>query len=335
MPAGKESGMSTRQDKGAHGTLREEDNVNAGADPRIDHYATRPDGTVYAVYRPKMIVPDESDPKIYREFWAAAAEALKDYRLTWDKSVDHSAALETLRALAEKHGNGEAEWTEYLYLESAKQLGMAHDRGLEPYVQQLELKNKLLGLEPDEAPDLMHYRLQDIYNGDDTDAVKYLLEPVVRFLDWMKKAALSERDGFIAAYHRIADELRLERRFPIAKSEMLNYENYPSIDDRANLLYAAFLDALSRLPDDSKVFTEYFSESFVPSSPDEASAPPGEHTAALEASVRASIGQYGAEEGLRRLILSTPEWVERVMRSRGFRRGAPPPPASEIRIRRA
>ncbi|MDE0019972.1 MAG: hypothetical protein OXT69_01130 [Candidatus Poribacteria bacterium] len=179
--------MSTRQDKGSHGTLREEDSVNAGADPRIDHYATRPDGTVYAVYRPKMIVPDESDPKIYREFWAAAAEALKGYQLTWDKSVDHSAALETLRALAEEHGSGEAEWTEYLYLESSNELAMAHDRGLEPYVKQLELKNKLLGLEPDEAPDLMHYRLQDIYNGDDTDAVKYLLEPVVRFLDWMKR----------------------------------------------------------------------------------------------------------------------------------------------------
>ena len=325
--------MSTRQDQDAHGALLEEDGVNADADPRIDHYETSPDGTVYAVYRPKMIVPDESDPEIYREFWAEAAEALKDYQLTWDKSVDHSAALETLRALAEKHGNGDAEWTEYLYLESSNALGMAHDRGHEPYVKQMELKNKLLGLTPDEASHLMDCRLGDIYNVDDTDAVHYLLEPVIRFLDWMKKAAPSERGGFIATYHQIADELRLERRFPIATHELLNNENYPSIDDRANLLYAAFFDALSRLPDDSKVFTEYFSESFVPSAT-EASAPPGELTAAFEASVRASIGQYGSEEGLRRLVKSNPEWVERVMRSRGFRQGAPPPSSPEIRIRR-
>ena len=277
-----------------HETPAEEGGEEAEVDPRIDHYYTAPDGWRYAVLRPEMLVPNESDPEIYREFWADAAQELKDYELTWDKSRDHSSALETLRALAEKHGNGDADWTEFLYLEASEHLGMAQDRGLEPYVTQLELKNKLLGLDSEESSQLTHYHLQEKYNGEDGDAVSELLKPVKEFYDWMEKTIPSEKEGLFETYYGIAKKLRVELQHPFAIDERLTHENYPTVEERVNLLYTAFFEALSQLPDDSRVFTEYFGESFVPPAPDAAAPPP---TQAVKTPTPAESPQPTPREG--------------------------------------
>ena len=347
-----------------HETPAEEDGAEDEEDPRIDHYYTAPDGRRYGVFRPEMLVPDENDPTIYRAFWADAAQELKDYQLTWDKSRDHSAALETLRALAEKHGNGDADWTEYLYLEASETLGMAQDRGLEPYVTQLELKSKLLGLDSEESSQLTQYHLQEKYNGEDRDAISDLLEPIKEFQDWMEMTIPSEKESFFETYYGIAENLRVERQFPFAINERLTHENYPTVEDRVNLSYTAFFEALSQLPEESRVFTEYFDESFVPPAPGAAAPPPmqaaeapqpaprkeaaptasddpasspspppdasppsasPEEVAAFEAAVRDSIRRYGPKEALQRLIKSNPEWVERIMRSYERRQGGTPP----------
>ncbi len=354
-----------------HDTPAEEGGAEDEIDPRIDHYWTAPDGHRYAVLRPEPLVPDESDPEIYRAFWADAAEELKDYELTWDKSRDHSSALETLRALAEKHGNGDADWTEFLYLESSEHLGMAHDRGLDPYVTQLELKSKLVGLDSRESAQLTHYHLQEKYNGEDAEAAYNMRKPISDLFNWMEKTIPSEKESFVETYRSAWEELRVERKFPYAISESLTHENYPTVEERVNVAYTAFFEALSQLPSDSRVFTEYFNESFVPPAPDAAApstpktaeapapaeapphptrheketpdkqtlpsspdAPPPsvspEEVAAFEAAVRDSIRRHGHQEGLRRLIASNPEWVERIMRLQEARRqGETPPPPSE------
>ena len=180
---------------------------------------------------------------------------LKEFRDRLNENDSREVSLAMAQALAEKYGNGDPDLTKFLYLEGEWVVRMSHGgpgRTSKEKIDVLELKAKTLGLSEYDAADLVNHRLALKYN-DDRAEVGRRSSPVREVVVWMEKNAPSEYEVYIERYMDALDDIiRKGMQYP------LTFENYPTIEKRTNEVYTAFFEALSQLPDDSKVFTEYF-----------------------------------------------------------------------------
>ena len=161
----------------------------------------------------------------------------------------------------------------------------------------------------------------------DTDKIDLYTKPLDNWTRWIKENAPSEWDVVWEAYEDNQWKFLDAELGAVNGAPRYTHDNFPTVEQRARAYYAAFFEAVALLPDDAAAFTVYFGASSPPpeerpTAPDEAAA----FEAAFERSIQDSIRQYDPEEGLRRLIVSNQERIERIKRSQERRQGAPPPP---------
>ena len=265
----------------------------------------------------------------------------KEFRDRLNENDSREASLAMAQALAEKYGNGDPDLTKLLSLEAEWDVRMSHEgrgRTSKEVIDVLELKAKTLGLSEYDAANLVNHRLALKYN-DDAPEVERRSSPVREVVAWMEKNAPSEYEVYIERYMDVLDDIiRKGMQYPIT------FENYPTIEKRTNEVYTAFFEALSQLPDDSKVFTEYFgraradaqksidsdraaieekshsrplrapatSKKEMPASAQD-SLPPAPNDLAFEAAALESIRRFGPEKGLIELVRSSAEWRKRLL----------------------
>ena len=265
----------------------------------------------------------------------------KEFRDRLNENDSREASLAMAQALAEKYGNGDPDLTKLLSLEAEWDVRMSHEgrgRTSKEVIDVLELKAKTLGLSEYDAADLVSHRLALKYN-DDRAEVNRRSSPILEVDAWIEKNAPSEYEVYIERYMSVLDDIiRKNMQYPFT------FENYPTIEKRTNEVYTAFFEALSQLPDDSKVFTEYFgraradaqksidsdraaieekshsrplrapatSKKEMPAS-DRDSLPPAPNDLAFEAAALESIRRFGPEKGLVELVRSNAVWRERLL----------------------
>ena len=266
----------------------------------------------------------------------------KEFRDRLNENDSREVSMAMAQALAEKYGNGDPDLTKLLFLEAEWDVRMSHGgpgRTSKEMIDVFELKAKTLGLSEYDAADLVHHRLALKYNDDDRAEVNRRSSPVSEVVAWMEKNAPSEYEVYIERYMDVLDGMIWKgMQYP------LTFENYPTIEKRTNEVYTAFFEALSQLPDDSKVFTEYFgraradaqksidsdraaieeksysrplrapatSKKEMPAS-DQGSLPPAPSDLAFEAAALESIRRFGPEKGLVELVRSSAVWRERLL----------------------
>ena len=309
----------------------------------------------------QIYVPDADEPLVYRLFWQEVGEQMT----VEEMQSDPERAKETLRAIAEKHADGNRDLAEVLYLDAEFKMDLKESgvRDQDESLAFFELKEKTLGLDDWESGELIHFRYMRKYNNEDGNEVIRQTKPVNEAFVWMRTHATEEYENAKDVYYDVLNELQND--YPLNDPQApfrYTHENFPTIEDRARTKYMAFFEALGHLPDDSKVFTEYFALSSAPSidvqapAMEEAGAraasieappadtsrrqdappPPKERPtasdeaaaveAAFEQAVQDSIRRYGPEEGLRRLIMSDQDWIERIGRLQERRQEETPPP---------
>ena len=258
-----------------------------------------------------------------------------------------------LRGLAEKHSGGNPDLAKVLYLDAEFKMELKESgvRDQDESLEFFELKEKTLGLDEYETGELIHFRYMRQFNNEDGKEVMRQTKPVTDLFIWMETHAPGEYEKVRDVYYDAREEL--EKNFPLNDPQApfrYTHENFPTIEARARTKYMAFFEALGHLPDDAKVFTEYFTPSSAPPSDVQAPAPeasgagaapieppPADRSprqeappppearptapdaaaddeAAFERAVQDSIRRHGPEEALRRLIMSDQDWIERIMK---------------------
>ncbi len=109
----------------------------------------------------KAYVPDADEPLAYRLFWQEVRE-----RLTGEETQgDPEGAKETLRAIAEKHADGNADAETYFFLDAEWMVKEKSRRFIssDKYRLWLEAKKNLYGLDKWENADLVDIYLSDQY----------------------------------------------------------------------------------------------------------------------------------------------------------------------------
>ena len=294
--------------------------------------------------RHSLFKPSEDSPEAYRAFWDALRreEALKKRALT----------LEEIRAIAQEHADGNADAETYFFLDAEWKLKEKPRRFIpsEKYRQLLEAKKNLYGLEDWEDADLVNIYLSDQYESD-TENVLYQTKPIDDWAAWIRENAPAEWEIVGKAYSDNQWEFLGKEPEKWNGPLRYTYENFPTVEQRARAYYTAFFEAVALLPDDAAAFTVYFGSASPapeepkvekatppmkeaaprqdappppeerPTAPDEAADVEAAFEAAFEQAIQDSIRRHGPEEGLRRLIMSDQDWIERIARLQERRQG--------------
>lgn len=182
-----------------------------------------------------------------------------------------------------------SDWKMYLRIGAMKQLGLP--------ISRLEKRFHSRG------GDFLTNLLRDRSNAESAAVVKPQLKPIGDTWNWAKEHAPSEYETVYKRYHRL---IRRDAFFGVP----LSVERYLLPEERVSRLYNLFFEALTELPADAKMFTEYFDGVLSASPPPIASSPAASDD--FEATAMESIERYGVHEGLRRLAESHPWWESRV-----------------------
>lgn len=260
----------------------------------------------------KAYVPNADEPLAYRAFWQEVRERLTAEEL----QSDPEGAKETLRALAEKHADGNADAETYFFLDAEWKVKEKSRRFIssDKYRLWLEAKKNLYGLDKWENADLVNIYLSDQY-ASDTEKIEFYTKPLNDWTRWIRENAPSEWDVVWEAYEDNQWKFLNAEPGAVDGPPRLTHDNFPTVEQRARAYYAAFFEAVALLPDDAAAFTVYFDSASPapeerPTAPDEAAAVEAEFEQAIQDSIR----QYGPKEGLRRLIVSNQERIERIKR---------------------
>ncbi|MDE0021905.1 MAG: sigma-70 family RNA polymerase sigma factor [Candidatus Poribacteria bacterium] len=297
----------------------------------------------------RVYVPKADEPLAYRLFWQEVGE-----RLTVEEmQSDPERAKETLRAIAEKHADGNADAETYFFLDAEWKLKEKSRRFIssDKYRLWLEAKKNLYGLDKSEDADLVHIYLSDRY-ASDTEKIDFYTKPLDDWVRWIRENAPSEWDAVEEAYSDNQWKFLDAEPGAIDGPPRYTYENFPTVEQRARAYYIAFFEAVALLPDDAAAFTVYFGSASPaseerhkiedanprqdappPPSPSKERQAASDEAAAVEAAfeqaVQDSIRRYGPEEGLRRLIVSDHDWIERIGRLQERRQEETPPPPED------
>lgn len=168
--------------------------------------------------------------------------------------TDVSKAQEKMHEIAQTVGSGDPDWTEYLHLlghsliespRSSPNLYMS----VEDALRFKELQLKLYGESAEVRQELERTQLVLQFNRDRTE-VSRQIEPIGDVLSWMEEHAKNEWEIVNPLYKKVVEE-RVHEFFPYTT-------DWLDPDERADIRYEAFFDALERLPDDSVTLQTMF-----------------------------------------------------------------------------
>lgn len=165
------------------------------------------------------------------------------------KETDPAKAQEEIHAIAYKLGNGDPDLTEYFHLLGHSLLLTSPGETemmafpIEEALVFLKLHAKFFGETEELKAEIRE--TQATYNWDrDWVEIKRQVEPIMEVINWMKDNANNEGQIVAKAYLEKLNE-RAMPKFPIA-------DNWLTIEERVDIQYQAFIEALELLPDNAK-----------------------------------------------------------------------------------
>lgn len=166
-------------------------------------------------------------------------------------------ATETLHAIAEELGEGDPKWTEFYHLLGhsivERPPGAPKDGAyltLEDAKRYYLLKHELMGLTEDDKKYAKELQMRLQWNKDGKQ-VGQQTQVIRDLLDWMKENAPTEWDT-VNTYYR---ETLPTRNMP---PTVLSEESWRTIEDRVNIQYDTFFEALEKLPENALTFQTLF-----------------------------------------------------------------------------
>lgn len=280
------------------------------------------------------------------------SEKIRNFRYErYDRTGDIEAfyfAYWEIRAAVNRVKNGELElsdvhalidgygfnpdWALFLRIDVKKQMGLP--------LSELERSNHMRG------EIAIRHLLRQRYS-DDRPKMKSQLKPIGDLARWAKQHAPDEY------------EIVWKHFFKTSAPSPGSLKTYLPVDAYVDWTYGSFFESLSLLPDDAKIFTEYFAkreaaapapapvnippkasrpappaavdpgaaESSAPP-PSDPPSPPAKPAEFEAAEAEAEMERHGVQERLRRLAESHPEWAMRLLIwAEEGRKRAPAPPA--------
>ena len=167
---------------------------------------------------------------------------------------DVAKAQEKMHQIAQTVGLGDPDWTEYLHLLGHSLIESPHSSsnlymGVEDALRFKELHLKLYGESAEVRQELERTQMVIQFNRDRTE-VSRQIEPIGDVLSWMEEHAKNEWEIVNPIYKSVVEE-RIRDFFP-------HTTDWLDPDERADIRYEAFFDALERLPNDSVTLQSMF-----------------------------------------------------------------------------
>ena len=166
-------------------------------------------------------------------------------------------ATETLHAIAEELGEGDPKWTEFYHLLGhsivERPPGAPKDGAyltLEDAKRYYLLKHELMGLTEDDKKYAKELQMRLQWNKDGKQ-VGQQTQVIRDLLDWMKENAPTEWDTVNTYYRKTLPT----RNMP---PTVLSEESWRTIEDRVNIQYDTFFEALEKLPENALTFQTLF-----------------------------------------------------------------------------
>lgn len=154
--------------------------------------------------------------------------------------------------IAKELGEGDPEWTEFYHLKGHILFNTEDNKfylTVADAVRYFELKEKFFGLSDEEKKTLKESRTRLQWNTDGEELGRQT-EPIKEVRTWMKENAPAEWEVVNKRYL----EMLKQRSAP--KSPLV--ENWQTLQQRVDLRYETFFEALELLPDDSVTFQMFF-----------------------------------------------------------------------------
>ena len=170
---------------------------------------------------------------------------------------DMVEAQKQVHTIAQKVGNGDPDWTEYLHLLGHSLIEALPDQKilymtLEDALHFDKLKLKLYGENEAVLESLEQTRLQIQWNEDGAKVYRQV-QPIRDILSWMEENATADWKVIKPHYDKMSKERALASMPKDLKTGWLT----PT--ERADIRYEAFFDSLELLPDDSLTLRVFFS----------------------------------------------------------------------------
>ena len=165
------------------------------------------------------------------------------------KETNFELAQEKIHAVAAALGEGDPSWTEYLHLRGHSLMADGY-LDLESGLRFFELERKLFGETEALQRAIEETRLKIKWN-EEIPQMKHLTQPIQDFRTWMKENAPAE-SGIVEKHY--LETLKKREMEPINLTE-----KWLTPQDRADIRYKTFFEALATLPEDSltlRVFSE-------------------------------------------------------------------------------
>ena len=168
--------------------------------------------------------------------------------------TDVSKAQERMHQIAQTVGSGDPDWTEYLHLLGHSLIESPHSSAnlyldVEDALRFKELQLKLYGESAEVRQELERTKLVIQFNRDGTE-VSRQIEPIGDVLSWMEEHAKNEWE-IVNPRYKEAVEGRIRTFFP-------HTTDWLDPDERIDIRYEAFFDALELLPDDAVTLQTLF-----------------------------------------------------------------------------
>lgn len=157
------------------------------------------------------------------------------------KETNFELAQEKIHAVAAALGDGDPSWTEYLHLRGHSLIAGGY-LDLESGLRFFELERKLFGETEALQRVIEETRLKIKWN-EEIPQMKHLTQPIQDFRTWMKENAPTESGIVEKHYLEILKKREME---PINLTE-----EWLTPQDRADIRYKTFFEALATLPEDS------------------------------------------------------------------------------------
>ena len=169
--------------------------------------------------------------------------------------TDPIRAQEEIHAIAEQLGNGDPDWTEYYHLigHSLQAQALAETEKMYMPIEDalvfLKLRGKLFG-ETEELKAKIR-EVQATYDWNkDGEEVKRQAEPIQEVINWMEENADADGQIVVRAYLEKLNERALPK-YPIT-------DNWLTREERVDIRYQSFFEALELLPENSKTLEVLF-----------------------------------------------------------------------------
>ena len=157
------------------------------------------------------------------------------------KETNFELAQEKIHAVAAALGDGDPSWTEYLHLRGHSLMAGGY-LDLESGLRFFELERKLFGETEALQRVIEETRLKIKWN-EEIPQMKHLTQPIQDFRTWMKENAPTE-SGIVEKHY--LETLKKREMEPINLTE-----KWLTPQDRADIRYKTFFEALATLPEDS------------------------------------------------------------------------------------